>query len=108
MVVKIVTISWIDTGLRGNGSEQSIAVNVAGHSLLLVYGDESWWAVEDRCSHSACSFSSDGEAVGLTVVCDCHGSEFDVRTGAVMMPPADEPIASYPVRVSEGRIEVDI
>ena len=64
--------------------------------------------MEDRCSHADCSFSSDGELDGLTAICDCHGSEFDVRTGTVLAPPADEPIATYPVKLSEGHVLVDI
>lgn len=83
-------------------------MNVAGTALLLVFHELSWWAIEDRCSHADCSFSSDGEVVDLIAVCDCHGSEFDVRTGAVLAPPADDPIATYPVRLVESRVEVDI
>jgi nitrite reductase/ring-hydroxylating ferredoxin subunit len=69
---------------------------------------EVLWAIADRCSHANCAFSTDGEIDGLTAICDCHGSEFDVRTGQALTPPADEPITVYRVRRELGRIEVDL
>ena len=76
--------------------------------MLLVHADGAWWAIEDRCSHADCAFSSDGEVVETTAICDCHGSEFDIRTGEVLVPPAKEPIAVFPVRVNAGQIEVEV
>ena len=79
-----------------------------GIPLLLVYGEDRWWAFEDRCSHANCSFTSDGEIDGLTAVCNCHGSEFDVRTGVVLCMPASRPIRTIPVREREGLLEVEL
>ena len=44
---------------------------------------------------------------GETVICHFHGSGFDIRTGAVVCPPASDPIASFPVSVDGGCILVD-
>lgn len=83
-------------------------VRLRGVDILLGAVDGDWFAVEDRCSHADCSFSSDGEVDGSTVICNCHGSEFDVRTGEVLMPPAFDPIRSFPVREKDGRLEVEL
>ena len=48
-----------------------------------------------------CSLAG-GELDGAIVVCPCHGSEFDVRTGDVLSPPALEPLPIYRVRASRG------
>ena len=40
------------------------------------------------------------------VVCPCHGSEFDVRTGDVLSPPALEPLAIYEAREEAGTVLV--
>ena len=84
-----------------------IAATVDGRALLLVPVDGSWHAIEDRCSHAGCEFSTDGTVEGPHVICECHGSEFDVRTGEVLRPPAQVPIAVFPARVAEGVIEVE-
>ncbi len=81
-------------------------LEVNGVSLVIVRDGDEWLAAEDLCSHAACAFSTDGEIDGTTAICNCHGSEFDLRTGAVQVPPANEPIAIFPTRVSEVGLEV--
>ena len=86
-----------------------IRADLAGVPVLVIRVGGEWHAIEDRCSHADCAFSTDGEIDGLIAVCDCHGSEFDVATGAVLAPPAEEPIRTFPVRVSDGGdIEVQL
>jgi cytochrome b6-f complex iron-sulfur subunit len=41
-----------------------------------------------------------------TVICLCHGSEFDVTDGAVLQGPAREPVETYETRVEGGSLEV--
>jgi nitrite reductase/ring-hydroxylating ferredoxin subunit len=81
---------------------------VEGRALLLIPDAGAWFAIEDRCSHAGCAFSEDGELDGTTVICGCHGSEFDTRSGAVIRSPADRPIATFPTRTAEGLVEVDV
>jgi 3-phenylpropionate/trans-cinnamate dioxygenase ferredoxin subunit len=45
--------------------------------------------------------------VKTAVVCPCHFAEFDVRTGAVLAPPATVPIKVYPVRVQGSDLQVE-
>jgi len=84
------------------------AVVVDGRAMVLIVHDGRWYAFEDRCSHAGCAFSEDGEVNGYDVVCDCHGSEFDVRTGAVLRGPATVPIATFPARAGSGVVEVEL
>ena len=66
-------------------------------------------AVEDRCSHDdgpLCEGEFDPET-GV-VVCPRHGANFDIRTGAALTLPATEPVSTYPVRVADGTIRVEI
>jgi nitrite reductase/ring-hydroxylating ferredoxin subunit len=43
---------------------------------------------------------------GEVLQCSCHGSQFDVRTGEVVSPPADEPLTRYTVRIEGDDILV--
>jgi len=67
-----------------------------------------WFAVEGRCTHAGCAFHEDASLEAGTIVCNCHGSEFDLRSGAVRRGPADEPIRTYPVRITGDRLEVEL
>ncbi len=101
---------WHDTALPAdttNGSSAVVPVTVGGSPIVLVASDGRWYAIEDRCSHAGCSFIDDGQIEGFHAICNCHGSEFDVRTGQVVRPPAREPIQTYPVRIDGGRIQVE-
>ena len=64
-------------------------------------------AIESRCTHAGESLL-DGAVDGFTMTCPWHGACFDLRTGAVLEPPATEPLRCYPVRIREGGVEVEI
>ena len=41
-------------------------------------------------------------------MCPLHGACFDIRNGEAMGLPATGPIRSFPVRVENGRVLVDV
>ena len=57
------------------------------------------------CSRDACPLSG-GLLTGTTIMCQCHGSRFDITTGAVTNGPATEPLKVYEVQEVEGRIHL--
>jgi nitrite reductase/ring-hydroxylating ferredoxin subunit len=68
------------------------------------------YAFDDLCTcseHGACPLSG-GLLVGTTIMCQCHGSRFDVTTGAVIGGPAMRPLNVYEVREVEGSIQIRI
>ena len=65
------------------------------------------YAFDDLCPHEACPLSS-GLLTGTTLMCQCHGSQFDVTNGAVLRGPATEPLTTYEVREENGEIQVQI
>ena len=42
------------------------------------------------------------------VVCPRHGSAFELATGQPLSLPAYEPVATYPVRIVDGIVRVDV
>ena len=65
------------------------------------------FAIDDTCTHRGCSLG-DGKLDGSTVQCACHGSRFDVTSGAVVRGPAEDPLRSYAVHVTNGEVQVDL
>ena len=67
------------------------------------------YAIEDRCSHDdgpLCEGDWDEET--CRVVCPRHGSAFDLATGMPRSLPAYEPVRTYPVRIVDGMVKVDV
>ena len=81
---------------RSKGTRITLA-NVAG----------TIFAIDDTCTHKGCSLG-DGKLDGSTVQCACHGSRFEVTSGAVVRGPAKDPLRSYPVQVASGEVQVDL
>jgi len=81
---------------------------VAGFDVVLARVDERWYGVEDRCAHAGCPFSEEATLEAGTIVCNCHGSEFDLTTGELRRGPAERPVRAFPVRASEGYLEIEL
>jgi 3-phenylpropionate/trans-cinnamate dioxygenase ferredoxin subunit len=64
------------------------------------------FAFDDACTHMGCSLAS-GELTGTTVTCACHGSQFDVTSGAVLRGPAQRPVRSVPVQINGDDLVAD-
>src|SRR6185437_12628271 len=74
--------------------------------LVLQLSKGRFVAYDAVCPHAGCTvgFSS---AANL-IVCPCHGSEFDPRSGAVVNPPAQHGLRSIGVAVdANGELVVD-
>ncbi|MEO5705128.1 MAG: Rieske (2Fe-2S) protein [Candidatus Limnocylindrales bacterium] len=85
-----------------------LSLTVGALELVVATVDGTWYSVEDRCTHAGCAFSEDADLDGSDIVCNCHGSEFDIRTGAVLRGPAERPVRSIAVRVVGDEVEVDL
>jgi nitrite reductase/ring-hydroxylating ferredoxin subunit len=68
------------------------------------------YAFDDLCTcteHGRCPLSG-GLLTGSTIMCQCHGSWFNITTGAVVSGPAVQPLTVYEVREVEGHIQIRI
>jgi 3-phenylpropionate/trans-cinnamate dioxygenase ferredoxin subunit len=66
-------------------------------------------AIEDRCSHDDGPLcEGQWEEDECVAICPRHGSRFDIATGRPLTLPAYEPVATYPVRVEDGWVRVEI
>ena len=84
------------------------AIDVRGIRVAVANVGGTYYAFDDACTHEQCSLAEEGELEGTTVTCTCHGSEFDVRTGKVLAPPATLAVKVYPVRVAGDALQIEV
>ena len=72
--------------------------DVAGTKVNVASVDGHLHAFDDTCTHRGCSLAK-GTLHSRTVTCPCHGSQFDVTSGAVLRGPAQRPVRSRLVQV---------
>jgi 3-phenylpropionate/trans-cinnamate dioxygenase ferredoxin subunit len=81
--------------------------DVDGHLVLVANADGTFHATQGICSHEYAELDK-GFLMGDTITCALHLARFSLLDGEVLDPPAEEPLAVYPVRVVEGRVLVDL
>jgi nitrite reductase/ring-hydroxylating ferredoxin subunit/uncharacterized membrane protein len=86
-------------------NDHLMLLHAGGRRLVLGRTEEGFVAFDDHCTHRGAALA-DGVMICGTVQCPWHGSQFDVRTGAVRAGPAQAPIAAY--RVEEDGDELRI
>ena len=99
MPVRIGNVKDVATG-------QIRAFDVAGMKVAVANADGHLYALEDTCTHRGCSLAS-GKLDGTTVTCPCHGSQFDVTSGAVIRGPATRPVRSRSVQIAGEDVLVE-
>ena len=80
-------------------------VDADGVFIAVFNVDGHYYAIEDVCSHEE-EILSTGTFEGCEITCPRHGARFSVITGAALSEPAYEPVATFPVRVQGGWVQV--
>ena len=57
------------------------------------------------CAPEPCPLSA-GLLAGMAIMCQCHGSRFDIATGAVINGPATQALNVYEVQEVEGSVRI--
>ena len=71
--------------------------------------NDQLYAFDDlcTCAEQTCPLSG-GMLTGTTLMCQCHGSRFDVTTGRAINGPATAPLNTYDVREVDGEIQIRV
>ncbi len=80
-------------------------VIVGGEPIAIINLDGEFYAINDLCTHEE-YFLSCGTIDGEEIECFMHCAVFNIKSGAVLAPPAEKPVDTYPVRVVDGIIQV--
>ncbi|MFN8620395.1 MAG: non-heme iron oxygenase ferredoxin subunit [Chloroflexota bacterium] len=83
-----------------------LMVQVDGTNIVLVNQD-GIHALQGTCSHEYFELDR-GFLTGDAITCPLHFSRFDLATGEALDPPAELPLARYPVTIEDGRIVLEL
>jgi nitrite reductase/ring-hydroxylating ferredoxin subunit len=98
---------WSTVASTGDIGEGQIADGTCdGEDVMVANVGGEYRAVGATCTHAGCNLAYDGDLEGDTVVCGCHGSIFDLKSGEAVGPPAEEPVPVYQVRVEGDEVQV--
>ena len=86
---------------------QAKLVNAGDQRVALFNVDGTCYAISDTCTHRGGPLS-EGTLENDVVTCPLHRARFCVRDGQVQGPPAQANVRSYPVRVTNGSIEIEV
>ncbi len=76
------------------------------HILVSKIGGEVY-AVSGTCTHEETDLAL-GFVLEDRVVCPLHLSQFDLKTGQVMNPPAERPLQRFNVKIEGDTIFVEV
>lgn len=95
----------VTAGETGNFMPNTVTAISQGQFYLACLDDGSFLALSRTCTHLGCSVPWDDKAEKF--ICPCHGSAFSLR-GEVLSAPAQRPLDTFPVRVENGIVKVNI
>jgi len=84
-------MTWVD------GTDQVLVINTGG----------TYSAVQGICSHEYFELDK-GFLTKGTLTCALHLSRFDITSGEPLDPPAEQPLAVYPVVIEDGRVIIEV
>jgi 3-phenylpropionate/trans-cinnamate dioxygenase ferredoxin component len=84
------------------------ALTLNGIRVVVAHLADGLHAVENRCSHANSPLLTGKIYHGRQIACPIHGARFDLKTGAAKSPPAFTSLMVFPVRVTDGQVEVGV
>jgi len=87
--------------------DRPISVTVNGTRMALVRVGEAVHALSDECRHQGGPLG-EGSLKGTRLACPWHGWMYDVRTGECVFPRRGARVPTYPARVDEGELWLEL
>jgi p-cumate 2,3-dioxygenase ferredoxin subunit len=79
-----------------------------GSCVALYRVDGTIYATADMCTHGEASLSEEGILTGKIVECTFHFGTFDVTTGEPTGMPCEIPLRTYPVKVIDQHVCIEV
>jgi naphthalene 1,2-dioxygenase system ferredoxin subunit len=84
-----------------------IGVLFEGHDLAIYDVEGEVFATDNICNHGHARLC-EGFLEGFEIECPHHQGRFDVRDGKALCAPLTESQVTYPVKIENGRVFIDL
>jgi naphthalene 1,2-dioxygenase system ferredoxin subunit len=100
--------NWIRIASVGDVAESDVQrCDIETQCIALYNIGGKLYATDDICTH-AHAHLSDGYIDGDKVECPLHQGLFHIPTGKALSPPVTENLKTYPVKVVDGDVLIDL
>lgn len=86
--------------------EEMKAFTIGSEEIIVSLVENEFYAFSGICSHAYAEMIN-GDLDGFLVTCPLHFSEFDIRNGCPLDPPATEPLKTFDVLVKDNKVYVN-
>ena len=102
-------MAWIDACATDDIDEEDVIRFDHDGRTFAVYrsADSTFFCTDGLCSHEKVHLA-DGLVMDDVIECPKHNGRFDYRTGKALRPPVCVDLATYPVKVENGRVLIDV
>ena len=99
---------WVDIGIPNEIKNLECKIIELNNIPIAIFNlNGIFYAIEDNCPHQNLPLA-DGLVENGNITCPYHGARFCIATGKVLSPPACENLHTYPTRVFDGKIQIQI
>jgi 3-phenylpropionate/trans-cinnamate dioxygenase ferredoxin subunit len=100
---------WIEACAVGDiDAEDVMRFDHEGRSFAIYRSpDDRYYATDGLCTHEKVHLA-DGLVMDHIIECPKHNGRFDYRTGAAKGAPVCVNLATYPVRVEDGKVMIGL
>ncbi|UDM53686.1 non-heme iron oxygenase ferredoxin subunit [Cupriavidus sp. MP-37] len=101
-------MAWIHIDAADTLQNDEVMPLTLGDRQLAVYrSDNAYFVTDNVCTHQY-ALLSDGYLEDGCIECPLHQARFDIRTGKAMCAPATGDIRTYPVKIEDSRVWVEL
>jgi 3-phenylpropionate/trans-cinnamate dioxygenase ferredoxin subunit len=87
--------------------EDVIEVSLGDRVLAIYHTKDGYFATDGICTHEHARLA-EGFVFGSIIECPKHQGRFDVRSGECKGSPVSVPVHTYPTRIVDGTVEVNL
>jgi nitrite reductase/ring-hydroxylating ferredoxin subunit len=99
-IIKVCAVEQLaDGGMR--------TVESSDVQILVIRDGDNIYALKNECTHEEFPLS-EGWVEDGCIFCAFHGAKFDLKSGDALSLPAYEAVQTFPVRVNNGMIEIEV
>lgn len=100
---------WVDACSGDDIETEDVIRFDHGGKTYAIYRspDDEWFCTDGLCSHEQVHLA-DGLVMDYVIECPKHNGQFDYRNGEAMRAPVCVNLGTYPAKVEDGRVLVQV